>query len=66
MSVEVKKPVTVKDVRKVKKTQYIKQKAPAANGSQGRANVDEELMVCVWLTIYLDRIHMDYSLDTNM
>ena len=53
MSVEVKKPVTVKDVRKVKKTQYIKQKAPAANGSQGRANVDEELMVCFGLPIIL-------------
>ena len=36
VSVEVKKPVTVKDVRKVKKTQYIKQKAPTAGQKQGR------------------------------
>merc|ERR1719319_584207 len=41
VSVEVKKPVTVKDVRKVKKTQYIKQKAPAANGSQGKDIINE-------------------------
>jgi hypothetical protein len=38
VSVEVKKPVTVKDVRKVKRTQYIKQKAPAVGQKQGRAH----------------------------
>ena len=59
MSVEVKKPVTVKDVRKVKKTQYIKQKAPAANGSQGRDNFDGVfglqiiLTEVTWITVWI-------------
>ena len=35
VSVEVKKPIVVKDVRKVKKTQYIKQKAPLNNQKSG-------------------------------
>ncbi len=36
VAVEVKKPVVIKDVRKVKKTQYVKQPtAPAANQRSG-------------------------------
>ena len=35
VSVEVKKPIVVKDVRKVKKTQYIKQKTPLNNQKSG-------------------------------
>ena len=35
VSVEVKKPIVVKDVRKVKKTQYIKQKTPINNQKSG-------------------------------
>ena len=35
VSVEVKKPIVVKDVRKVKKTQYIKQRAPLNNQKSG-------------------------------
>ena len=35
VSVEVKKPIVVKDVRKVKKTQYIKQKVPQNNLTSG-------------------------------
>ena len=36
VSVEVKKPVVVKDVRKVKKTQYIKQRTPVNNQKSGK------------------------------
>lgn len=35
MSVEVKKPIAVKDVKKVKKTQYVKQKVTPANQKSG-------------------------------
>jgi hypothetical protein len=36
VAVEVKKPVVIKDVRKVKKTQYVKQPtAPATNQRSG-------------------------------
>ena len=35
VSVEVKKPIVVKDVRKVKKTQYIKQKTPLSSQKSG-------------------------------
>ena len=34
--VEVKKPIVVKDVRKVKKTQYIKQKTPSSSQKSGK------------------------------
>ena len=37
VSVEVKKPIVVKDVRKVKKTQYIKQKTPLNNQKSGES-----------------------------
>ena len=36
VSVEVKKPMVVKDVRKVKKTQYVKQKVQPANQKSGK------------------------------
>ena len=35
VSVEVKKPIVVKDVKKVKKTQYVKQKVTPANQKSG-------------------------------
>jgi hypothetical protein len=35
VSVEVKKPVVIKDVRKVKRTQYVKQANPPANQRSG-------------------------------
>eukprot|EP00092_Neocalanus_flemingeri_P017139 GFUD01018536.1.p1 GENE.GFUD01018536.1~~GFUD01018536.1.p1 ORF type:complete len:428 (+),score=136.20 GFUD01018536.1:157-1440(+) len=41
VSVEVKKPIVVKDVRKVKKTQYIKQKTPLSNQKSGKDIIDE-------------------------
>ena len=36
VSVEVKKPMVVKDVKKVKKTQYVKQKVQPANQKSGK------------------------------
>ncbi len=40
VAVEVKKPVVIKDVRKVKKTQYVKQPtAPATNQRSGTVRV---------------------------
>jgi len=41
VSVEVKKPIVVKDVRKVKKTQYIKQKVPQNNLTSGKDIIGE-------------------------
>jgi len=41
VSVEVKKPIVVKDVRKVKKTQYIKQKTPLNNQKSGKEIIEE-------------------------
>ena len=37
VSVEVKKPVVVKDIKKVKKTQYVKQKVTPANQKSGNS-----------------------------
>ena len=36
VSVEVKKPIVVKDVKKVKKTQYVRQKSVPANQKSGQ------------------------------
>ena len=45
VSVEVKKPIAVKDVKKVKKTQYVKQKVTPVNQKSGTE------------VIYLNRVH---------
>ena len=43
VSVEVKKPVVIKDVRKEKKTQYVKQATPAtANQRSGKQIYDNK------------------------
>jgi hypothetical protein len=39
VSVEVKKPVVIKDVRKVKRTQYVKQANPPANQRSGTGSL---------------------------
>ena len=41
VSVEVKKPIVVKDVRKVKKTQYVKQKVVPANQKSGGSTINQ-------------------------
>jgi len=41
VSVEVKKPMVVKDVKKVKKTQYVKQKVQPANQKSGKEIINE-------------------------
>ena len=54
VSVEVKKPIVVKDVKKMKKTQYIKQKAPLSNQKSGKYSLIFIIMIEILkLTIFV-------------